>query len=56
MRVVALAFALTLFAAGGAVAGCWSNSTHTADAADEKMTTAQAPIQTPVPAEDKSDS
>lgn len=56
MRVVALAFALTLFAAGGAVAGCWSNTTQTVDADKDTLTTAQAPIQTPVPAEDNSDS
>jgi hypothetical protein len=54
MRVVALAFALTVLVGGTAAAGCWG-TTHTVDAGKDEVTTAEAPIQTPVP-ETKTDS
>jgi hypothetical protein len=47
MRVTALAFALALLAAPAA-AGCWGANT-VADGGDETITTAEAPIQTPLP-------
>jgi hypothetical protein len=54
MRVVALAFALSFLVAGPVVAGCWG-TTHTAGTSDQTLTTAEAPIQTPVPEPTKSD-
>lgn len=56
MRVTALAFALALLAANTAAAGCWSGSAQVADGADSTITTAEAPIQTPVPTETAGDS
>ena len=48
MRVTALAFALALLAANTAAAGCWS-SNQVAETDDRTITTAEAPIQTPLP-------
>ncbi len=56
MRVTALAFALALLAANTAAAGCWGSSAQVADSGDATITTAEAPIQTPVPAETDSES
>lgn len=48
MRVAALACALALLAANTASAGCWSAG-QVADTSDRTITTAEAPIQTPLP-------
>jgi hypothetical protein len=47
MRLTALAFALALLAANTAAAQCMSG--QVAGTGDKAMTTAQAPLQTPVP-------
>jgi len=54
MRVVALAFALSLLTVGAASAGCWGSNV-TADSG-KSITTAEAPIQTPTPKTGDSDS
>ncbi len=54
MRVTALAFALALLAAP-ATAACWGAG-QVADTGDDTITTAEAPIQTPVPETTDNDS
>jgi hypothetical protein len=55
MRVTALAFALALLAANTATAACW-DAGQVADTGDTTITTAKAPIQTPVPSTADSES
>ena len=49
MRITALAFALAFLAANTAAAQCWSGKATVADTNDSTITTAEAPIQTPLP-------